>query len=36
MLATNFENIKMHENQIFSSFYSELGDLDLRYCHRGE
>ena len=27
MLATKFENIRMHENQIFSSFYSELSDI---------
>ena len=27
MLATRFENIKMHENQTFSSFYYELSDI---------
>ena len=27
MLATKFENIKMHENQTFSSFYFELSDI---------
>ena len=27
MLATRFENIKMHENQTFSSFYSKLSDI---------
>ena len=27
MLATKFENIRMHENQFFSSFYSELSDI---------
>ena len=27
ILATKFENIKMHENQNFSSFYSKLRDM---------
>ena len=27
MLATKFEHIRMHENQTFSSFYSELSDI---------
>ena len=27
MLATKFENIKMHENKTFSSFYFELSDI---------
>ena len=27
MLTTKFENIKMHENQTFSSFYFELSDV---------
>ena len=27
MLATKFENIKMHENKTFSSFYYELSDI---------
>ena len=27
LLATKFENIKMHENQTFSSFYSKLSDI---------
>ena len=27
MLATRFENIMMHENQTFSSFYSKLSDI---------
>ena len=27
ILATKFENIKMHENQNFSSFYSKLRDI---------
>ena len=27
MLATKFENIRMHENQTFSSFYFELYDI---------
>ena len=27
MLATRFENIKMHENQTFSFFYSKLSDI---------
>ena len=27
MLATKFENIRMHENQTFSSFYFELNDI---------
>ena len=27
ILATKFENIRMHENQTFSSFYFELSDI---------
>ena len=27
ILATKFENIRMHENPTFSSFYSELSDI---------
>ena len=36
MLATKFENIKVHENQTFSSFYSELSDIVNSSFNLGE
>ena len=36
MLTTKFENIKMHENQNFSSFYSELSDIVNSSFNLGE
>ena len=36
ILATKFENIMMHENQIFSSFYSELSDIVNSSFNLGE
>ena len=36
MLATKFENIRMHENQTFSSFYYELSDIVNSSFNLGE
>ena len=36
MLTTKFENIMMHENQNFSSFYSELSDIVNSSFNLGE
>ena len=36
MFATKFENIRMHENQTFSSFYYELSDIVNSSFNRGE
>ena len=36
MFATRFENIKMHENQTFSSFYYELSDIVNSSFNLGE
>ena len=36
MLATRFENIRMHENQTFSSFYFELSDIVNSSFNLGE
>ena len=36
MLATKFENIRMHENKIFSSFYYELSDIVNSSFNLGE
>ena len=36
MLATKFENIKMHENKTFSSFYFELSDIVNCFFNLGE
>ena len=36
MLATKFENIRLHENQTFSSFYSKLSDIVNSSFNLGE
>ena len=36
MLATKFENIRPHENQTFSSFYSKLSDIVNSSFNLGE
>ena len=36
MLATKFKNIKIHENQTFSSYYYELSDIINSLFNLGE
>ena len=36
MLATKFKNIRIHENQTFSSYYYELSDIINSLFNLGE